>query len=128
MSIRVSERTAPSPLLSFHPSIHPSFGLNPLSLVLSHCISSKAQTLKSYLEAVRVTLDAALCLRNFASQMIERHNKPEVEAVMNRELLLQPLVVSRHENERVLIEGSINSVRVRCVPSHPIPSNPAVPP
>lgn len=59
-----------------------------------------------------MTLDASLCLRNFASQMIERHNKPEVEAVMNKELLLQPLVVSRNEQERTLIEGSINSVRI----------------
>jgi len=25
-----------------------------------------------------VTLDAALCLRNFPSQTVERHNKPEV--------------------------------------------------
>lgn len=54
----------------------------------------------------------ALCLRNFASQVVERHNKPEVEAAMNKELLLQPMVVARNEKEKCMIEGSINSVRV----------------
>jgi hypothetical protein len=42
------------------------------------CVQSQA--LQPYLKAVRLTLDAALCLRNFASQVVERHNKPEVEA------------------------------------------------
>jgi len=71
-----------------------------------------SQALQPYLKAVRLTLDAALCLRNFASQVVERHNKPEVEARMNKELLLNPMVVARNEGERVLIEGSINSVRM----------------
>jgi len=31
---------------------------------------------------------------------------------MNKELLLAPMTVARNENERVLIEGSINSVRM----------------
>ena len=53
-----------------------------------------------------------MCLENFESQMVERHNKPEVEVRSNKELLLTPLVVSRNEKEKVLIEGSINSVRV----------------
>lgn len=43
---------------------------------------------------------------------MERHNKPEVEVQTSKELLLNPVVVSRNERERVLIEGSINSVRV----------------
>jgi actin related protein 2/3 complex subunit 4 len=38
-----------------------------------------SSTLKPYLNCVRTTLDAALCLRNFPSQTVERHNKPEVE-------------------------------------------------
>jgi actin related protein 2/3 complex subunit 4 len=71
-----------------------------------------SQALQPYLKAVRLTLDAALCLRNFASQVVERHNKPEVEARMNKELLLNPMVVARNEGERVLIEGSINSLRM----------------
>jgi actin related protein 2/3 complex subunit 4 len=34
---------------------------------------------------------------------------------MNKELLLQPVVIARSETERCLIEGSINSVRIRYV-------------
>ena len=30
----------------------------------------------------------------------------------SKELLLQPVIISRNEKEKVLIEGSINSVRV----------------
>ena len=37
---------------------------------------------------------------------------PEIEAATSPEVLLNPLTVSRNENERVLIEPSINSVRV----------------
>jgi len=39
-----------------------------------------AATLRPYLTAVRHTLTAAMCLDNFSSQVVERHNKPEVEA------------------------------------------------
>jgi hypothetical protein len=53
-----------------------------------------------------------MCLQNFASQDVERHNKPEIEVGTNPELLLNPVVIARNENERVLIEGSINSVRI----------------
>lgn len=35
--------------------------------------------LQPYLDCVRATLTAAMCLQNFASQEVERHNKPEVE-------------------------------------------------
>jgi len=71
-----------------------------------------AQTLKPYLGCVRTTLTAALCLQNFGSQVVERHNKPEVEARQNKELLLNPVVVSRNKGEKVFIEGSVNSVRI----------------
>mmetsp|Transcript_8675 Transcript_8675/g.12952 ORF Transcript_8675/g.12952 Transcript_8675/m.12952 type:complete len:171 (-) Transcript_8675:136-648(-) len=71
-----------------------------------------ANALKSYLDACKSTLTAATCLRNFPSQTVERHNKPEVEIRGNKELLLQPLCISRTENEKCLIEPSINSVRV----------------
>eukprot|EP00457_Paulinella_chromatophora_P013189 gb/GEZN01013465.1/.p1 GENE.gb/GEZN01013465.1/~~gb/GEZN01013465.1/.p1 ORF type:complete len:174 (-),score=27.69 gb/GEZN01013465.1/:410-931(-) len=71
-----------------------------------------SKTLETYLNCIRETLNAALCLRNFASQVVERHNKPEVEARMNKELLLQPVVIARSPKEKTLIEGSINSVRV----------------
>jgi len=42
------------------------------------CLSQSA-TLQPYLKAVRHTLTAAMCLDNFSSQVVERHNKPEVE-------------------------------------------------
>jgi len=42
----------------------------------------------------------------------KRHNKPEIETISSTELLLAPMVVSRNKNEKVLIEASINSVRV----------------
>jgi len=71
-----------------------------------------SNTLQGYLKAIRVTLDAALCIRNFASQVVERHNKPEVEARMSKEVLLSPVVIARNETERTLIEPSINSIRV----------------
>ena len=61
---------------------------------------------------MRSSLTAALTLSNFASQTAERHNVPEIEAQTSPEVLLNPLTVARNENERVLIESSINSVRV----------------
>lgn len=61
---------------------------------------------------MRSSLTAALCLSNFASQTAERHNVPEVEARTSPEVLLTPLTVARNENERVLIEPSVNSVRI----------------
>ncbi|BEI93975.1 uncharacterized protein CcaverHIS019_0604340 [Cutaneotrichosporon cavernicola] len=71
-----------------------------------------SNTLRPYLNAVRASLTAALTLENFSSQVVERHNKPEIEANKTPEVLLQPLVVARNESEKVLIEPSINSVRV----------------
>lgn len=49
------------------------------SLRRNLCSFPQANTLRPYLNAIRGTLDAALCLRNFPSQTVERHNKPEVE-------------------------------------------------
>ena len=72
----------------------------------------QSQSLRPYLQCVRASLSAALSLCNFASQTAERHNVPEVEAASSPEILLNPLHVARNENERVLIEPSINSVRV----------------
>ncbi|KAK5133145.1 Actin- protein 2/3 complex subunit 4 [Meristemomyces frigidus] len=71
-----------------------------------------SQSLRPYLSAVRTTLTAALSLSNFASQASERHNVPEIEAASCPELLLNPLTVSRNAEERVLVEPSVNSVRV----------------
>ena len=35
--------------------------------------------LDAYLTVVKSSLEAAFCLNNFDSQLVERHNKPEVE-------------------------------------------------
>lgn len=49
---------------------------------------------------------------NFASQIVERHNKPEIEVGTSPELLLNPIVIHRSEYEKVMIESSVNSVRM----------------
>ena len=72
----------------------------------------QSQSLRPYLQCVRSSLTAALAVSNFASQTSERHNVPEIEAASSPELLLNPLTISRNENEKVLIEPSVNSVRV----------------
>ncbi|KAI4278305.1 MAG: hypothetical protein LQ337_001127 [Flavoplaca oasis] len=71
-----------------------------------------SQSLRPYLQCVRSSLTAALSLSDFASQASERHNVPEIEAASCPEVLLNPLTVSRNENEKVLIEPSVNSVRI----------------
>jgi actin related protein 2/3 complex subunit 4 len=68
--------------------------------------------LATYLKAIKTTLDAAFCIRNFPSQVVERHNKPEVEARLSKEVLLSPVIIARNEQEKCLIEGSINAVRI----------------
>ncbi|KAF7563884.1 hypothetical protein G7046_g266 [Stylonectria norvegica] len=75
-------------------------------------IAAMSQSLRPYLQCVRSSLTAALTLSNFASQCAERHNVPEIEAQSAPEVLLTPLTIARNENERVLIEPSINSVRI----------------
>lgn len=61
---------------------------------------------------MRASLTSALTLQNFASQVVERHNIPEVEAQWTPEAKLVPLTVSRNEHEHVLIEPSVNSMRL----------------
>ncbi|KAJ4461555.1 putative Actin-related protein 2/3 complex subunit 4 [Paratrimastix pyriformis] len=72
----------------------------------------QAATLAPYLNCIRATLDAALCVTNFGSQVVERHNKPEVEARWSKEVVLNPILIARNEKEQCLIETSVNSVRV----------------
>lgn len=74
--------------------------------------SSQSQSLRPYLQCVRSSLTASIAVSNFASQTSERHNVPEVEAQSSPELLLNPLGIARNEHEKVLIEPSVNSVRV----------------
>ena len=61
---------------------------------------------------IRATLKAALCLQNFPSQVVERHNKPEIETRQCKELMLNPICICRNENEKCLIEPSVNSIRI----------------
>lgn len=74
--------------------------------------ATMSQSLRPYLHCVRSTLTAALSLSDFASQASERHNVPEIEARSSPEVILNPLTVSRNQEERVLVEPSVNSVRV----------------
>ena len=68
----------------------------------------QSATLKPYLVCVKRTLQAAMCVENFSSQKVERHNKPEIEVKESPELLLNPVIISRNDKEKVLIEPSIN--------------------
>ena len=54
-----------------------------------------AQALETYLNNIRTQLDSALNLRNFPSQQVERHNKPEVEMGKYKELILLPVELTR---------------------------------
>ncbi|GAC95723.1 actin-related protein [Pseudozyma hubeiensis SY62] len=88
-----------------------------MRLLETDCVVDIAQshgsnTLRPYLSCVRSTLTAALTLTNFASQRVERHNYAEIEASSSLEVLLTPLTISRNENEKVLIEPSVNSIRI----------------
>lgn len=65
-----------------------------------------------YFDCIKRTLHAAINLTNQPSEVVERHNKPEVEAAGSPELLLNPILIQRDDQERTLIETSINSVRI----------------
>ena len=69
-------------------------------------------TYKPYLTIIRDTLEQALCLKNFPSQLYEKINRPQVEVRESLELINKPVIISRNESEKVEIETSINSVRV----------------
>jgi actin related protein 2/3 complex subunit 4 len=67
---------------------------------------------QAYFDCIKRTLHAAICLTSVPSPAVERHNKPEVEVQSTPELLGNPILICRDEQERTLIEPSINSVRV----------------
>lgn len=71
-----------------------------------------SRSLKPYLDSIRSALETSLCLRNFPSQICERHNKPEVELRTSTELLHEPILLKRSDNEKCLIESSVNSARI----------------
>jgi actin related protein 2/3 complex subunit 4 len=71
-----------------------------------------AESLKPFLAILRDTLDYALDLRNFPSQIYEKINRPQVEVQESLELLNNPVVICRNEDEKIEIEPAINSVRI----------------
>ena len=70
------------------------------------------ETYKPYLTIIRDTLDQALCIQNFPSQIYEKINRPQVEVDESAELVNQPVLITRNEEEKVEIQSSINSVQV----------------
>lgn len=66
----------------------------------------------NYLTEISQVLDAVLNLRPCPSQLVERQIHPEVEFRDNARLLLDPILIARNEQEKCLIEGSVNTVRI----------------
>ena len=71
-----------------------------------------AMTLNAYLTAVRDTLDSSLNLIAYPSIEVEKQIKPYAETKENDELLLNPIVITKSEEEKCLIEPTVNSVRI----------------
>ena len=71
-----------------------------------------AESLKPFLSIIRDTLDYALNLRYFPSQIYEKINRPQVEVRESLELVNNPIIICKNEEERIEIEPSINSCRV----------------
>ena len=65
-----------------------------------------------YLSDIRNHLDAVLNLRYFPSQVVEKQVHPEVEFQDNAALLMEPVTITKSNQEICFIESSINSVRV----------------
>lgn len=75
-------------------------------------MTSSFATYSSYLQAVKSALTSSLCLCRHPSELMERHSRPEIELSSSEHSILSPLEINRSESERVLIERSINSVRI----------------
>ena len=69
-------------------------------------------TNNNYLNDIKMNLDAALNLRYFPSQMVEKQVHPEVEFQDNAHLLMEPIHITKTSEECCLIESSVNSVRI----------------
>lgn len=67
---------------------------------------------KPYINIIRESLTYALNIKNFPSMIFEKINRPQIEVVESKELLMKPIIISRNENEKVEIEASINSVKI----------------
>ena len=73
------------------------------------------ESYKSYFSIIRETLNEALCLQNFPSQKYEKINRPQVEVNESPELINEPIIITRSDEEKVEIQSSINSVNVNVV-------------
>ena len=73
----------PHPILTGRGGLRRSYVIRPWFLANP---APQANTLRPYLDCVRSTLDGGLCVRNFPSQTVERHNKPEVEIRGSKEV------------------------------------------
>ncbi len=71
-----------------------------------------AESLKPFLSIIRDTLDYALNLRNFPSQIYEKIVRPQVEVRESLELVNNPVVICKNEDDRIEIEPSINSCKI----------------
>jgi actin related protein 2/3 complex subunit 4 len=75
-----------------------------------------SSNLQLYTSQIRQALNLCLCLRDFPHELVEKHNKPEIEVFSmdqaNRALIQNPIYIARDEKEKCLIETSINSCRV----------------
>jgi actin related protein 2/3 complex subunit 4 len=74
-----------------------------------------AESTKPFLCIIRDTLDFALNLRNFPSQIYEKINRPQVEVKENLEVVIKPIIICKNEEEKIEIEPSINSVLISIV-------------
>jgi len=68
-----------------------------------------ADSLKPYLAILRETLDFSLNLRMLPSQIYDR---PQVEVKESLELVNNPIIICRNDEEKIEIEPSFNSVRI----------------
>ncbi|EIE20978.1 hypothetical protein COCSUDRAFT_83537 [Coccomyxa subellipsoidea C-169] len=65
-----------------------------------------------YVDSIREALVRSLVLVDSPCQHIDGYNKPEIELQNSKELLLDPIELRRNEQECIVIERSLNSVRV----------------
>ena len=75
---------------------------------------SDAGAMDEYLQVIQKTLNAALCITNFESMQVDGHNIPIVETQdhLFKELKATPIKINRDADRQILIEPTINSVRI----------------
>jgi hypothetical protein len=94
---------------------YPSLAANGPLILTSSFTHFQADTLAPYLNAIERTITATLCLQNFGSQKVERHNKPEVEMQGDKELLMTPVVIARDKVKKELLSKTAHREDVLAV-------------